>query len=125
MVAKKHLTNTVISEFVKQQHAKKGVRLVESGKSKFINPELQTLIPKFINALYSYWIQNQKNKTGICTYEFCCKMVIFGFAPNFETISKICEDVYSYLKEKKFNQDKSPSPKKPSPKKNDKHHSVD
>jgi hypothetical protein len=39
-------------------------------------------------------------------------MVIFGFAPDFETISKICEDVYSYLKEKKPKQDKSQSPKK-------------
>lgn len=47
-------------------------------------------------------------------------MVIFGFVPDFETISKICEDVYSYLKEKKSKQDNPKQDKSPSPKKNNK-----
>jgi len=38
-------------------------------------------------------------------YEFCCKMVILGFAPDYDTISKIVENVASYLNIKKADQE--------------------
>jgi len=51
-------------------------------------------------------------------------MVIFGFVPDYETISKIVEDVASYLKDKNdsnslLSLNNSQSPKK-TPKKEDK-----